>query len=55
MAGLFAASFWSFVVSIVAWLGDTHACALLHNLPYGLPYPQLHALGWHGGTFAGTW
>ena len=28
------------------WLTDQHVCSLLHNLPFGLPNPQLHAW-WH--------
>ncbi|CAJ1365499.1 unnamed protein product [Effrenium voratum] len=35
-----------FAVSVVAWLLDNHHCSWLQNLPFGLPYPQLHTW-WH--------
>lgn len=28
------------------WLTDQHVCSVLHNLPWGIPNPQLHAW-WH--------
>lgn len=45
-------AFGSFVLAIVCWLLDNFCCPLLQNLPF-LPYPQLHALGWHIGTAVG--
>ncbi len=35
--------------SVFSWLFDNLACGALHNLPLGLPYLQLHAVGWHIG------
>uniref|UniRef100_A0A7S4BAD2 Uncharacterized protein n=2 Tax=Chrysotila carterae TaxID=13221 RepID=A0A7S4BAD2_CHRCT len=52
---LFALSFFSFVGAIAAWIVDMVACETLRDLPAGLPYPQLHALGWHLGTGAGLY
>ena len=34
------------LVAFVGWIIDQKACSLLHNLPFNLPNPQLHAL-WH--------
>ena len=34
---------------IFAWVTDNVACGRLHSLPFGLPYPQLHAMVWHTG------
>jgi len=52
-ARLFRRTFVSFVVAIVAWIGDIVLCEELQALPAGLPYPNLHALGWHFGTCYG--
>lgn len=35
------------VSAIVAWASDSAHCDFWQNLPFGLPYPQLHALVWH--------
>lgn len=37
------------ISAIVAWISDNLACKALHNLPLGMPYPQLHATAWHIG------
>ena len=37
------------LISIVFWVTDNMGCAALHSLPFGLPYPQLHATVWHTG------
>lgn len=37
------------LASIIAWMLDNMACRELHTLPFGLPYPQLHAMVWHLG------
>mmetsp|Transcript_52579 Transcript_52579/g.87275 ORF Transcript_52579/g.87275 Transcript_52579/m.87275 type:complete len:303 (+) Transcript_52579:3-911(+) len=37
------------LVAILSWVIDNLGCQTLHNLPFGLPYPQLHALVWHTG------
>jgi dihydroceramidase len=37
------------LLAVFAWLSDNLACGALHNLPFGLPYLQLHAVGWHIG------
>lgn len=37
------------LAAIVSWVLDNLACKQLHALPFGLPYPQLHAILWHGG------
>lgn len=37
------------LVSILSWVTDNLACRQLHSLPFGLPYPQLHAIVWHTG------
>ena len=37
------------VLAIVAWITDNLACKALHTLPFGLPYPHLHASVWHTG------
>jgi len=37
------------VIAIMAWVTDNLACKALHSLPFGLPYPQLHATVWHTG------
>ena len=39
--------------AILAWIADIVACEELQQLPLGLPYPQLHAFGWHFGTSLG--
>ena len=39
--------------AILAWIADIVACDELQQLPFGLPYPQLHAFGWHFGTSLG--
>eukprot|EP00965_Chrysotila_dentata_P208166 6184556-Pleurochrysis_carterae.AAC.4 len=39
----------------LAQIVDMVACETLRDLPAGLPYPQLHALGWHLGTGAGLY
>ena len=36
-------------LAIVAWVTDNLTCRALHQLPLGLPYPQLHAAVWHTG------
>lgn len=50
---LFQWAFLSFVAAIVCWVLDIVACHELHALPAGLPYPHLHAFGWHLGTCLG--
>jgi len=43
---------WYFLLllsGLAVWLIDQNYCTLLHNLPYGLPNPQLHAW-WHAIT-----
>lgn len=52
-SSLAKATFVSFVVAIVSWILDIVACHELQALPFGLPYPQLHAFGWHGFTCLG--
>jgi len=52
-ARLFRVSFLAFVAALCAWLLDVAACHGLQRLPLSLPYPQLHALGWHLGTCFG--
>lgn len=37
------------VLAITAWVSENLTCGALHNLPLGLPYPQLHAMVWHTG------
>jgi len=37
------------LIAILSWVTDNLGCQALHSLPYGLPYPQLHALIWHTG------
>lgn len=37
------------VVAILAWVTDNLGCRELHGIPFGLPYPQLHATMWHTG------
>jgi dihydroceramidase len=37
------------LLSVFAWLCDNLACGALHKLPLGIPYLQLHAVGWHIG------
>jgi len=37
------------LLAIVAWVADNLACKALHTLPWGLPYPQTHAIVWHPG------
>ena len=37
------------LLAIISWVLDNLGCQALHNLPFGLPYPQLHALMWHTG------
>ena len=34
------------LLAFAGWIIDQKACSLLHNLPFGLPNPQLHAV-WH--------
>jgi len=43
-------SFLFMVGGELLWITDIFACASLRSLPYGLPYPHLHAFGWHGCT-----
>lgn len=35
------------VCAIVAWITDSVHCEVWQNLPFGIPYPQLHATLWH--------
>merc|ERR1712228_1104801 len=35
------------VCAIFAWISDSLNCDAWQNLPFGLPYPQLHASVWH--------
>eukprot|EP01065_Artemidia_motanka_P051813 TRINITY_DN9196_c0_g1_i1.p1 TRINITY_DN9196_c0_g1~~TRINITY_DN9196_c0_g1_i1.p1 ORF type:complete len:334 (+),score=50.10 TRINITY_DN9196_c0_g1_i1:119-1120(+) len=51
---LFRGAFFLFVGALVCWISDITLCPLLHALPLGLPYPQLHAVAWHGGSAAGV-
>jgi len=37
------------VLALGAWITDNIACNALHSLPFGLPYPHLHASVWHIG------
>ena len=37
------------LLAITAWVLDNLTCGALHQLPFGLPYPQLHATAWHTG------
>ena len=41
------------VPPVVSWIADIVFCHELQALPMGLPYPQLHAFGWHFGTCYG--
>lgn len=43
----------SFACAVVCWIADIVGCRELQALPFGLPYPQLHAFGWHFGTCFG--
>jgi dihydroceramidase len=52
-ARLFRTSFLAFVAALCSWLLDVAACHGLQRLPFSLPYPQLHAIGWHLGTCFG--
>jgi dihydroceramidase len=52
-ARLFRACFVAFVAALCSWLLDVAACHQLRRLPSSLPYPQLHAIGWHLGTCFG--
>jgi dihydroceramidase len=52
-AHLFRASFVAFVAALCSWLLDVAACQQLRHLPLSMPYPQLHAIGWHLGTCFG--
>lgn len=45
-ATLFALSFWSFIVGVLAWIVDILFCGNLQNLPI---YPNLHSV-WHIGS-----
>jgi hypothetical protein len=49
----FTTAFLLFVGAIVSWLADNFCCPLFQQLPFGIPYPHLHALGWHLGTALG--
>ena len=49
----FTTAFFLFVTAIVSWLLDNFCCPVLQNLPVSIPYPHLHALGWHLGTAVG--
>jgi len=40
------AVFLMFVASVICWLLDNWYCSALQSLPWGVPYPQLHAW-WH--------
>lgn len=50
-ARLFRSTFALFVGAVVAWILDIVACPQLQGMR--LPYPQLHAVGWHLGTCLG--
>ena len=52
-SALFTLTFVSFLSAVISWIVDIVACRELQALPFGLPYPQLHAFGWHGGTTLG--
>ena len=47
---LFNVGFLGFLLAEAAWVVDLSACGTLQRLPWGLPNPQFHAWGWHGGT-----
>eukprot|EP01062_Namystynia_karyoxenos_P034910 TRINITY_DN25575_c0_g1_i1.p1 TRINITY_DN25575_c0_g1~~TRINITY_DN25575_c0_g1_i1.p1 ORF type:complete len:365 (+),score=83.57 TRINITY_DN25575_c0_g1_i1:77-1096(+) len=51
---LFRGAFALMVAGLFCWICDIMLCPLLHKLPFGLPYPQLHAVMWHGGSAAGV-
>jgi hypothetical protein len=51
--GLFRRQFVIWIASIVGWIADILCCAALQNLPFGVPFPQLHGLVWHGGSALG--
>ena len=40
-------SFVACVCAMMAWITDSVHCDFWQNLPFGLPYPQLHAMVWH--------
>ncbi|KAJ1483999.1 ceramidase, partial [Baffinella frigidus] len=44
---------WFVLVAVCFWLCDQFACSHLHNLPGGVPNPQLHAV-WHLLTAASS-
>ena len=46
-------TFVTFLFAVVNWIVDIAACHELQALPFGVPYPQLHAFGWHFGTTLG--
>eukprot|EP00035_Acanthoeca_spectabilis_P001512 m.80747 g.80747 ORF g.80747 m.80747 type:complete len:330 (+) comp10930_c0_seq3:77-1066(+) len=50
-ATLFALSFWSFIVGVLAWIVDILFCGNLQNLPI---YPNLHSV-WHIGSSYGSY
>jgi len=54
-AKLFRTAFFLFVFALSCWICDIMLCPMLHSLPFGIPYPQLHAFCWHGGSAAGVY
>eukprot|EP00469_Lotharella_globosa_P003366 CAMPEP_0167797220 /NCGR_PEP_ID=MMETSP0111_2-20121227/15517_1 /TAXON_ID=91324 /ORGANISM="Lotharella globosa, Strain CCCM811" /LENGTH=206 /DNA_ID=CAMNT_0007691269 /DNA_START=615 /DNA_END=1235 /DNA_ORIENTATION=+ len=55
LLGILPTAFYQFVAALVCWLLDNFYCAILSSLPFGIPYPQLHALGWHVLTAVGLY
>jgi len=57
---VFDAAFLCFLVGCGSWIVDNFYCAALRALAVpalglALPYPQLHAVGWHGGSCCAVW
>lgn len=52
---VFDKSFFWFIFGIVSWLLDNFCCDTLQNLPFGIPYLQWHAFGWHMGCVFGVY
>ena len=50
MSHVFKLAFVSIVCALVSWISDNLFCSRLQNLPYSIPYINLHAYGWHVGT-----
>eukprot|EP00937_MAST-01D_sp_MAST-1D-sp2_P002758 g2758.t1 len=49
---LFARSFLIWVAAVALWICDILCCHWLHSLPFGVPFPHLHAW-WHVATALG--